>query len=64
MTPEAIRASGMDRGACRRRRSLGAALAENPDQGLIDAVSTHDGNRRLYALPQGNRLSPSTWSTA
>ena len=28
---------------------VGAALAENPDQGLIDAVSTHDGNRRLYA---------------
>ncbi len=26
-----------------------AALADNPQQGLIDAVSAHDGNRRLYA---------------
>jgi two-component system NtrC family sensor kinase len=28
---------------------VAAALAENPDQGLIDTVSAHDGNRRLYA---------------
>ncbi len=28
---------------------IAATMADRPDQGLIDTVSAHDGNRRLYA---------------
>ncbi|MCC5978577.1 MAG: hypothetical protein JJU21_10980 [Salinarimonas sp.] len=32
-----------------RSEIVEAALAANPQKGLVDAVSAHDGNRRLYA---------------